>query len=82
MTDLKGKVALVTGGRSGIGAATAKRLAEAGARVITAQRGQDTKFESIEADFLDPASPANVVKTVNGFVYDPRFGQVTVFSNN
>jgi NAD(P)-dependent dehydrogenase (short-subunit alcohol dehydrogenase family) len=34
--DLKGKVALITGGASGIGAATARRLAAAGASVIVA----------------------------------------------
>lgn len=39
--DLSGKVALVTGGGRGIGAAIVTRLAEAGARVIAANRTQD-----------------------------------------
>ena len=33
MSDLEAKVAVVTGGGSGIGAATARRLAEEGAKV-------------------------------------------------
>ena len=34
MSDLKGKVAVVTGASKGIGAATAKALAAAGAAVV------------------------------------------------
>ena len=37
-TDLSGKVAAVTGGESGIGRATARRLAQAGARVFVCDR--------------------------------------------
>lgn len=58
------KVALVTGGRSGIGQAIARRLAAEGARVFTAQRGADGEFASVEADFTDAATPARVVAEV------------------
>lgn len=44
------KVALVTGGRSGIGLAIAQRLVGEGATVITAQRGKSEAFETIEVD--------------------------------
>ncbi len=64
MSCLMGKVALVTGGRSGIGLAIARRLAQEGARVITAQRGDSPEFETIRADFTDPASPSEVVGTL------------------
>lgn len=66
MKRFEGKVALVTGGRSGIGRAIAARLYEEGARVFTAQRGADETFEGIVADLGDPASPARVVEAVIG----------------
>lgn len=64
MTRFAGKVALVTGGRSGIGQAIARRLVAEGARVFTAQRGEDAEFEAVPADFTDTASPAQVVSEV------------------
>ncbi|MDP7275978.1 MAG: glucose 1-dehydrogenase [Planctomycetaceae bacterium] len=42
MGNLDGKVAIVTGGGSGIGAATCRRLGEAGARVFVAEINEET----------------------------------------
>jgi NAD(P)-dependent dehydrogenase (short-subunit alcohol dehydrogenase family) len=46
--DLTGKVAVVTGGASGIGEETARALAGAGARVIVAGRGAERGREAVE----------------------------------
>ena len=74
---MTGKVALVTGGRSGIGAAIARRLTAEGMRVITAQRGDDPVNEAISADFLEPGTPERVVQEVLA-----RTGRLDVLVNN
>jgi NAD(P)-dependent dehydrogenase (short-subunit alcohol dehydrogenase family) len=49
MEDLKGKVAIVTGGNSGIGYATAKELKEQGATVIITGRRKDAVDAAAQA---------------------------------
>jgi meso-butanediol dehydrogenase / (S,S)-butanediol dehydrogenase / diacetyl reductase len=72
-----GKVALVTGGRGGIGQAIARRLRDDGARVITVQRGDDAEFECVNADFADPHSAAAAVAELLR-----RAGRLDVLVNN
>lgn len=64
MTRFAGKVALVTGASSGMGAATAARLSRDGARVFTAQRSA-AGYEDIAADLSDAAAPEAVIDTVS-----------------
>lgn len=64
MTALAGKVALVTGGRAGIGRAIAEALEAEGARVLTAQRSEGDQHQAIAADLTDPDAPQRIVDEV------------------
>src|SRR5256714_10770591 len=48
MERLQGKVAVVTGGNSGIGLATAKRLQDEGAKVAISGRSKKTLDEAVK----------------------------------
>src|SRR5580704_2827499 len=64
MKRLEGKVALVTGGNSGIGLATAQRLHDEGAKVAISGRNQKTLDEAVKTIGKDVlAIPADVAKS-------------------
>lgn len=77
MSRFEGKVVLVTGGRSGIGRATARRFREEGAQVFTAQRGEDAESGCVRADFTDPDCAARIVEEVIA-----QSGRLDVLVNN
>ena len=72
MFDLKGKVALITGGASGIGAATARRLTAAGASVIVADLNE-AAAKALAAELpqakgvaMDVTSAASITAVMQG----------------
>lgn len=67
--DLLGKTALVTGGTSGIGAATARVLAEAGANVVVAGRNEGAAKELCD----EISRECRRATCVLGDVVDPAF---------
>ena len=71
------KVALITGGRSGIGLACAQKLSQSGYEVVTAQRSPAADFVSIEADFSDSEIPKQVIQQVID-----RHGRLDALVNN
>lgn len=89
MAKLAGKVAVITGGGSGVGKAVARLLLQHGARVVIAGRSAD-KLRLAEADLgagdnlltvptdvTDPAQCENLVRTTL-----ERFGPIDLLVNN
>lgn len=76
MIDFQGKIALVTGASSGVGAETARLLSDGGARVFGAQRGL-SDFEDITVDFADPSSPEKAIEHIA-----KATGQLDILVNN
>jgi 2-hydroxycyclohexanecarboxyl-CoA dehydrogenase len=82
---LQGSVALVTGGASGIGAATSRRLAAEGARVVVADR-DDEAAQKLAADIGGEAVAFDVtdlggLRAAIGHV-GAAFGPIDVLVNN
>jgi NAD(P)-dependent dehydrogenase (short-subunit alcohol dehydrogenase family) len=87
MARLTGKVAVVTGGNSGIGLATAKRFREEGAKVVISGRDQRTLDEAVKiiggevvavrADVAKLSDLDKLYKTVS-----EKFGRIDVLFAN
>jgi 3-oxoacyl-[acyl-carrier protein] reductase len=91
LTDLHGKIALVTGGSRGIGRAVAIRLAQGGARVAINYRENHDAAEAVLGELKgggahamavagDVANPSDVERVVSATLQ--AFGRVDILVNN
>src|ERR1700734_2105994 len=77
MAELSGLAAIVTGGGSGIGLATARLLASRGAQVAVLDLKPGDEFAGVAADVSDDASGRLAVETAAG-----RLGGIDILVNN
>jgi 2-dehydro-3-deoxy-D-gluconate 5-dehydrogenase len=88
--DLKGKVAIVTGGNGGIGLGMARGLADAGASIVVAARdatksqaavadlaARGVRAAAVATDVTDPASVGRLIETTAR-----DFGRIDILINN
>jgi NAD(P)-dependent dehydrogenase (short-subunit alcohol dehydrogenase family) len=87
MARLSGKVAVVTGGNSGIGLATAKRFREEGARVAISGRNQKTLDEAVKTiggDVLAVRADVSKLSDLDKFymAVADKFGKIDILFAN
>jgi NAD(P)-dependent dehydrogenase (short-subunit alcohol dehydrogenase family) len=80
MNDFEGLVAVVTGGASGIGLATAQLLHERGAAVIALDRNLDGLPEPIAGELADVSDRASVQTAIDAIARD--WGGIDILVNN
>jgi NAD(P)-dependent dehydrogenase (short-subunit alcohol dehydrogenase family) len=89
LMSLDGKVAVVTGGAQGIGFASARRLAEAGATVVLADRNGDRAAAVVDslpgsaprrAATMDVTDADQIARTVDAVI--DEFGGLDIWVNN
>lgn len=85
MGRLNNKIAMITGGASGMGAAMAKLFAQEGATVIAADINEEnlakiSELENVEGMKLDVSSDENWAEVTKAIV--EKYGRIDILINN